>query len=127
MAQEIIIDKMTYKIMKYLYGKSGVLFSEIQRKFGEDNACLVFLLCDAGYAAHRRPDGSVTQDTFTVFPTSKFALLVPGTKRVESIRESKIIRWTPILLSGISVFVSLIALIISICSMNSEIIVRILN
>ncbi len=127
MAQKIIIDHMTYKIMKYMYGKNGVLFKEIVRKFGEDNACLVFELCRIGYAVHRKPDGSLTQDTSYIYPRSKFALLVPGNKRVESIRESKMIRWTPIFLSGVSVFVSIVALIISLCSMNSEIIVRILN
>lgn len=126
-SDDIIIDNKTYKIMKYLYNKHGVLFSTIEAKFGSDNACALFGLCRAGYAAHILPNGILTQDVSVISKGSKFALMTPGNKRVEEIREAKLLRRLPILLSAVSVLTSLVALIISILTSNSEIFVHVLS
>lgn len=112
-SSDLIIDNETYKIMKFLYGKTEVPYSKLEQKFGEETALLVRPLCTYGYAAMRRPDGTLTQDTSIFSSQCKFGLLVPGNKRVEEIRESKVIRYTPLFLSAVSVIVSIVALLVA--------------
>ena len=114
MFNEIIIDKTTYKIMKYLYGKKHVDFSKIEKKFGKENAQLVRELVRGKYAVHIHRDGKLSQDTFDLGCMSKIALIVPGNKYVEDHRTSTVIRITPIFVSIVSVIVSIISLVISI-------------
>lgn len=127
MFNEIIIDKTTYKIMKYLYGKKYVEFPKIEKKFGEENAQLVRELIRGKYAVHIHCDGKLSLDTFDLGYTSKIALIVPGNKYVEDRRASTVIRITPIFVSIVSVIVSIISLVISITLSNSEIVVHLLK
>ena len=127
MMNEIIIDNKTYKIMKYLYGKKEVRYHDIEEKFGEDDAMLVCELIRGKYAAQRLPNGALSQDSFFLSYESKISLLVPGNKYVEDRRASNAIRTIPIFVSVASVIVSIIGLIISIASSNSEIFVHLLK
>lgn len=124
---EIIIDKTTYKIMKYLYRKPGVKLGEIRKKFGDDEVHLVSMLCHANYVVLRKTNGSLTQDTSFLSDDFCAYLLVPGNKYVEDRRTSNAIRITPIFVSVVSVIVSIIGLIISISSSNTELFVHILK
>lgn len=122
---ELIIDKKTYKIMRYLYGKSDVPFSLLKKKFGEDSALVVIGLCRHDYAAMRLPDGSLTTDLSSFLPDyGKFSLLIPGNKRVEEIRENKVIAYTPLLLSAVSVIVSIVALLVSVDGVLINIVIQ---
>lgn len=127
MENDIVIDNMTYKIMKYLYGKRKVKYGKIRKKFGDDNAYLVSELCRVKYAAIHNSDGSYTQDTSYLPDDYEVSLLVPGNKYVEDRRSSNMIRITPILLSAVSVLISILGLIISITSSNTEIFVHLLK
>ena len=127
MFNDIIIDNTTYKIMKYLYGKRGRKYGEIRNKFGNDNSYLVSELCRGQYAAIRDCNGRFTQDTSYLPDDYEVCLLVPGNKYVEDRRSSNVIRITPILLSAVSVIVSVIGLIISVASSNTEIFVHLLK
>lgn len=114
LSNNIVIDKTTYKIMKYLYGKRGVKIEKIRKKFGEDNCLLVCELCRGKYAALRDSKGNYTQDT-SYFPDYfDVCLLVLGNKYIEDHKNSTATRITPIFLSAVSVIVSIIGLIISI-------------
>lgn len=124
---EIVIDNTTYKIMQYLYGKRGIKYGKIRKKFGNDNSYLISELCRGRYAAIRDHNGQLTQDTSYLPDDCEVCLLVPGNKYVEDRRSSNVIRITPILLSAISVFVSVIGLIISVASSNTEIFVHLLK
>lgn len=124
---EIVIDNTTYKIMKYLYGKRGIKYGKIRKKFGNDNSYLIAELCRGRYAAIRDLNGQLTQDASYLPDDCEVCLLVPGNKYVEDRRSSNVIRITPILLSAISVFVSVIGLIISVASSNTEIFVHLLK
>lgn len=126
MENDIVIDNMTYKIMKYLYGKRKVKYGKIRKKFGDD-AYLVLELCRVKYAAIYTSDGSYTQDTSYLPDDYEVSLLVPGNKYVEDRRSSNMIRITPIFLSAVSVLISIIGLIISITSSNTEIFVHLLK
>ena len=127
MFNDIIIDKTTYKIMKYLYGKKYVDFSKIEKKFGEENAQLVRELVRGKYAVHIHCDGKFSQDTFDLGCMSKIALIIPGNKYVEDRRMSTVIRITPIFVSIVFVIISIISLYISVTSNNSEVIVHLLK
>lgn len=118
---EIVIDNTTYKIMKYLYGKHGVKFRKIRKKFGDDVSLLVCELLRGKYAAMRNSDGSITLDYSVLSDESDVCLLVPGNKYVEDRKSSAVIQFIPIFLSAVSVVVSIIGLIISFSSIGSEI------
>ena len=127
MFNEIIIDNKTYKIMKYLYGKKGVHFSDIQKKFGEDESMMVRELCRGKYAAIRLPDGTLTQETSFLPYNCQVCLLVPGNKYVEDRRASSIVRMVPILVSIASLLVSILSIVISTLSNRSELFVHLLK
>ena len=127
MEEKIVIDKTTYKIMKYLYKHGETLYSTISKKFGEDNATAINSLCQFQYAAHRKEDKSLSYDTSTIYEKSRFGLTPKGNKFVEDRQESKVVTFTPIFLSIVSICVSIISLIISITSRNPEIFVHLLE
>lgn len=127
MKNEVIIDNTTYRIMKYLYGKQGVKLENISKKFGDDKYLLVCELCRGNYAVIRKSDGTYTQETSELPDYFEVCLLVPGNKYVEDRRSSSVIRITPIFLSAVSVIVSIIGLVISISSSNSEIFIHLLK
>lgn len=127
MMNTIVIDRTTYKIMKYMYGKRSVTYFKIRKKFGDDAATLVFELCRGNYAAQRLPNKQITCDTSAVYDESEFSLLVPGNKYVEDRRANNVIRITPILVSVVSVIVSVVSLIISLTSSNTELFVHLLD
>lgn len=127
MMNEIVIDNKTYKIMKYLYGKREVSYHDIEKKFGEDDATLVCELIRGKYATHRSPDGTLSQNYFSLGYGSEISLLASGNKYVEDRRTSNAIRITPIFVSIVSVIVSIIGLVISITSSNSEVFVHLLK
>lgn len=84
-------------------------------------------LCQSHYAAHRKEDKSLSYDTSAIYEKSRFGLTPKGNKFVEDRQESKVVTFTPIFLSIVSICVSIISLIISITSRNPEIFVHLLE
>ena len=125
--EKIVIDKSTYKIMKYLYRHGETLYSVISKKFGEDNAISVCSLCRFHYVAHRKEDKSLTYETSVIYEKSKFGLTPKGNKFVEDRKEAKIVTFTPVFVSIISICVSIISFMISLVSSNQEIFVHLLK
>lgn len=127
MEEKIVIDKTTYKIMKYLYKHGETLYSTISKKFGEDNATAINSLCQFHYTAHRKEDKTLSYDTSIIYEKSRFGLTPKGNKFVEDRRETKVITFTPIFVSIVSICVSIISLIISITARTPEIFVHLLK
>lgn len=125
MEKPVIIDKKTYKLMRFMYGKGAVPYPVLEDKFGDDDVLRLIELCRENYATHI-VGKTYTNDASVISNESKFALLVPGNKIVEDIQEAKLIRRLPIFLSAVSVLTSVVALILSLVNSDSTLFVHIL-
>lgn len=106
----IIIDKHTYRIMRYVYRHHEVKLHKIRKKFGRDGIVCLSMLVSAHYALYKDPDGTYTFDTSSIDPNGSFGLVLPGNKYVENRRQS-FMQWF------VPTFISLLALIISVASL----------
>lgn len=114
MENPCIIDKNTFKVMKYIYRKQEVKLSCISKKFGEDAIIFALYLCPSQYAAYRNEDKTLTFDISHTSSEGSIGLTPLGNKYVEDRCES-FVKWLlPLIISSISVAISLMALATSI-------------
>lgn len=124
MSDLIIIDKNTYKLMKYVYRHQEVSLASLERKFGDDSSVAVCYLCSMEYGAYRRPDKTLTYDTSVLDSRGFFGLTIPGNQYVES-RSLSFTKWiVPTIISVLALIASVAALI---ASMGNEIIVHLVK
>lgn len=109
-----IIDKNTYKVMKYIYHKHEVKLFKITEKFGDDVTAASLYLCTHQYAAYRDEAKMLTYDISHTSSEGSIGLTPLGNKYVED-RQEAFIKWfVPLVTSSISVAISLMALAASI-------------
>ena len=108
MSEPIVIDKYTYKIMKYLYRHEGVSTEVILKKYGSKGFVSVVHLVGSKLACVRYDE----QYSYTINETvpSFYFLTINGNAYVENRRTSSF-RWL------LTTFISLIALSVSICAL----------
>lgn len=108
----IIIDKQTYKIMRYVYHHHEVKLHKIHKKFGREGIACLSMLVSAKYALCKTPNGSYTFDVSSIDSNGSFGLVSPGNEYVENRRRS-FMQWF------VPTFISLLALMISVASFIS--------
>jgi len=59
---EIVIDRKTYKIMRYIYLHNGASLAKIGKKFKKDGVTTATYLCPAQYAMYSEQEGKYTFD-----------------------------------------------------------------
>ncbi len=114
MATPFIIDKDTYKVMKYLYRHKEIKLYKIEKRFNSEMLCSALYLCPQQYAAYRDESGHLTFDITNTSTNGSIGLTPLGNKYVEDRNESFIKWFVPLVTSSISVAISMIALATSI-------------
>ena len=124
-----IIDRETYKIMKYIYRHKEVTISKLMRKFKnfDDVDAIAIALCKSKYAAYRDTDNSLHFDVFSYSDRGSVGLTPLGNKYIQDKRLSFIQWFVPVMCSIISVFVSILALIISLINANNELFIHLIQ
>lgn len=111
---DIIIDKSSFKIMKYLYKHGEVELGEIEHIFGKDNTTILFYLCHMQHVAHRHQDGHLSFDVSYIDSNDKFVLLPPAKAYVEN-RHFQFMKWLfPLVISVFSLALSVVSIVISV-------------
>lgn len=121
---EMVLDKRTFKIMRYIYRKHEASYKELSDKFNDDDLSILSVLCDSLYAMYRPPKGSPTKDTSTLHLDGIFALTPPGNRLVEDRIRTNIQLIAPIIVSIVSLLVSITSLVIAVIFQNNEFIVH---
>lgn len=109
-----IIDKQTFKIMKFIYHKHEVKLSLIAKKFGDGAVPISLSLCIPQYAAYCGKDKLWTYDTVHTSFDGSIGLTPLGNKYVEDRLEAFVKWFVPLVTSSISVAISMMALAASI-------------
>lgn len=126
---EMVLDKRTFKIMRYIYRKHEASYheasyKELSDKFNDDDLSILSVLCDSLYAMYRPPKGAPTKDTSTLHLDGIFALTPPGNRLVEDRIRTNIQLIAPIIVSIVSLLVSITSLVIAVIFQNNEFIVH---
>lgn len=124
-----VIDKDTYKIMKYIYRHKETTISRLTRKFKniDDVDAIAIGLCQSKYAAYRDLDNSLHFEVFSYSDRGSVVLTPLGNKYIQDRRLSFMQWFVPVMCSIISVFVSIIALIISLANANNELFIHLIQ
>jgi len=121
---EIVIDRKTYKIMRYIYLHNGASLAKIGKKFKKDGVTTATYLCPAQYAMYSEQEGKYTFDISSTSYDGMVYLTAKGNQYVEN-RISCFAQWI------VSTLISFIALIISFIALftagNNEIIVHLIK
>ena len=129
MENPIVIDRSTYKFMRYVYFHSEVRLCKLYKKFDHNDSRDVVVpsimaLCGAKFGAYRRPDGSLTFDYSNISFDGSFGLTPEGNKYVEDHMTSSFQWMSTTLISFSARILSLISLI---ASFSNEIFVHIVT
>ena len=109
-----VIDKKTFKVMKYIYHKHEVSLGKIAKHLGNDAVSSATYLCPQHYAAYRDENKQLTFDITHTSYKGSIGLTPLGNKYVEDRRESFVKWFVPLITSSISVAISMMALAASI-------------
>ena len=120
---EMVLDKRTFKIMRYIYRKHEASYKELCDRFNDGDLSILSVLCDSLYAMYRPPKGAPTKDTSTLHLDGIFALTPPGNRLVEDRIRTNIQLIVPIVVSIVSLLVSITSLVIAVIFQNNEFIV----
>lgn len=110
----VIIDKSTYKIMRYMYKHQNVTLSKIRKKFGTDGISHALFLCPAHYAVYRTLEGEYTYNISHTCGSGAISLTALGNEYVERRRNSFLMWAITTEISFLALLVSVVSLIISI-------------
>lgn len=108
-----VIDRKTFRVMKYLHRKYEIKLEHIEKKFDEDGRIAALYLCPQHYAAYRDENG-ITFDISSTSSEGYIGLTPLGNKYVEDRSESFVKWFVPLITSSISVAISMLALAASI-------------
>lgn len=123
-----VIDKNTYKVMKYIYRKKKTTISNIIHKFKniEEPDVLAIYLCVNKYAVYFDIDRKPYFDAPSYSDFGNVALTPLGNKYIED-KKRLFVQWfVPVMCSISSVLISIIALIISLSNSNNEFFIHLL-
>lgn len=110
-----VIDKETYKIMKYLYHQKLVSSQKLIKKFGFDGYTTVAWLCSEYYAAYKGEDSQITYSPPGPNGHNGYFGLTPlGKKYIEDSVESKMKWMIPAMISILSLAISFSTLLLTI-------------
>lgn len=124
MQDPVVIDKKTYKVMRYIYRHHEISLNKIGEKFGEDGIASALYLCPKHLAAYRDNAGILTFDITHTSSDGLIGLTVPGNKYIED-RSSSFIKWCiPTLISILALITSVAALI---ASMSNELTIHLIQ
>ena len=112
----VVIDRRTFKLMKYVYRHDHVSLSVLDKRFGkkiDSVSAIISYLCHSHYGAYRSPGKSWTFDTSYMEDRGYFGLTIEGNKYVED-RIFSFLNWyLSTVISILAVLISFIALIMS--------------
>lgn len=124
MQEPVVIDKGTYKVLKYLYRHKEIALSKIREKYGEDGMIAAMYLCPKQFAAYRDESGHLTFDISVTSTSGSIGLTPLGKKYVED-HVANFTKWIiPTLISVLALITSVAALI---ASMGNEITVHLIK
>lgn len=124
MQDPFVIDKATYKIMKYIYRHHEVTLGKIREKFGDEGLAIATYLCPEKFAVYRTENKQFTYDITHTSADGTILLTIAGNKYVED-RMSSFTQWMiPIAISLFALAISAISLVLS---FNNEIFVHLIK
>ena len=130
MENPVVIDRSTYKFMRYVYFRSDVSIDKLYNKFDRRRKprdivlpCII-TLCSSQFGAYRRPDHSITFDFSFIEPSGRFGLTPLGNQYVEN-RMSSSFKW--VMTTFISLFAIFISLLSLVASFHNDIFVHIVK
>ena len=114
-----VIDKETYKIMRYLYRQKVVSSQKLIKKFGFDGYTTVAWLCSEHYAAYKEGNSPITYSPPGPNGHDGYFGLTPlGKKYIEDSVESQMKWMIPAMISILSLAISFSTLLLTIFGKN---------
>ena len=115
MNTEIVITKHTYKILSYIYRRKEVSLGKLQKRFKKASIADFLYLVDCHYACYKDENVFWTYKTDRTTSTGIIALTPPGEKYVEEKRLASMQWLSTTLIAFISMLISFLALLFSLC------------
>lgn len=124
MSSPIVIDRKTYKVMRYLYFHDDVSIAKIKKKYKTKGFMSLVYLSGSPYIAHSKESGKFTYGVDKDASSGIVSLTIQGRFYVES-RIYHFFQWfVPTLISLVALLISALALF---AGFNNELFVHLLK